>query len=1539
MALLAEHALLYSLRSRTTPLADKVAAASSALDTAPGNISLAATVRDWTVDALLRATRQQAAVAGTSAILDAGLWELAARTTEATLSTSPVAASTLPVFVAFTTQYSHSAPNVRLLRCATSVWTRLATNALRKATADVSLDGYEKLLEAILRAFSRDEMAETDEERKVWTELAVNWLKPFRSVVLEAGKGGKKIPSHALGLLPTLLPLLSRLSLTSPLRTSLLQTLQHAIFNLENLRRGLARDSYTTGGTSSASQPPPSTADSELLAALASLPSAVTLSAYDALPSLTQIYFAAVAAHAETLFPLPAKATFATPSAQKSAREVLGLRKRREMAGRWIRGVVDLLGWAKEAEAMEMDGAGLEEAKSAALAGSLAIVEQGDLYRSGQAGEGWHTVLPDIVTGAISRLGRHVGSSEHEATFTILRTISNLDHDILEPALLRILAVLARTPDPSASTPELDAFLRHLIEHHSRSVTLPTLLTHIADALASSASSTLHDSVLTSHAFLSQLGTAIAGIVGGPNAVGAAWQSIIDPVVDALQPSEMAEAAGNATDAPSPAKKRKLSSATPSSALPAAARLRVADVLVRNAPASSLPLLLEPLRIFVDEVVDPHLNNFGKASLGGSSAGEVGEESKTPRKMAKKSSRRKSGTAFAADAGQVDPTTRLGAELLQLRYTVVSRLVSEGLLSTAESGQETSRWWELKAKRRDLLREVVEKGVPEVAVVSTNVLLQQLELLSDVDEVEIVGIVQAVLSRVKSVASSEEASWSGRQRGLRAEEAGIAIWEVLSRRWMTLMNTIASEEQLRQVASIVLFSLRRMSRPTDSAWSASAIMARLLRRADFWELTRLQACLSPALRDLVSLPSLSSATDVLAALALHADKASKALRSLAPATLLETVDVFSAISTSVPVEYLNKETRRQLADRALALDLWVSSGEAAVPVDAKARSQQILRHFVASLGVQASISSEVAQHLLNATLPAALDETLAFYRTLVVEPALTSLKQNQQADDLKRVLESFDGLEVGKHAAVAAPQEEAFFALLDSLVATVPDTKTFPRDFLDILIRLVNQAKRRIDTFLPTSSVVVQKNAASLARVLVAYRSIWATQHWLKEGKEGTEATTEFVHAVAASVVARVVSTSSEQVPLCTSVATVRLLALHAEILRSSASADKLDTRRFEMLLACHLALRQTVDAADAADLDTELAFATAAATVEEYSAGLQAVAEALAIDTGRSFEHMLQVAKVLLLAGPQGSSRMAASTLSDILRQLLLLVERCAANGSGGLELFLPVASFVESICGERPLLLSRLNTSSILSLVSLILRPSPKSSSTAHPLSHASTVSEVFLNLAATVGHIVRHRKDHLVALFPSLTSVLSAFLSTLRRAGAGTLGSALEGEDETASVVVGHRAEREAKASFPVWVWDGGREAIGRNEARAVGRLLGSLTAKTTTTTASKRKSAISSGQTDDASANTSLGAPLSKHAPFLLLNYLRACVHPTCPIPSALRAELQGGWIEILDAMGKWEREALMKGLLGEDEEAERGVLRNLWKSWEKERYKG
>lgn len=263
------------------------------------------------------------------------------------------------------------------------------------------------------------------------------------------------MPTHTLTLLPSLVPLLDRLSLTSPLRSVLLQTVQLSLFNLDNLRRGLARESYASGGSSTtqASSASTTTADSELLASLSLLPSTLRDPLYAALPSLTHIYLASLSTNSATLFPLPAKATFPTPSAQKSALEVLGLSKRRELAGRWVKGVVELTAWTTATSSEES-----ETEKARGLARVLEEVEKGDLYRPGQAGDIWEGVLPSVAKGAVERLEATAvaDDSKRDATVEVLSSIHRLEYDVLHRELPRTLAVLARTPSldpsPAAST-------------------------------------------------------------------------------------------------------------------------------------------------------------------------------------------------------------------------------------------------------------------------------------------------------------------------------------------------------------------------------------------------------------------------------------------------------------------------------------------------------------------------------------------------------------------------------------------------------------------------------------------------------------------------------------------------------------------------------------------------------------------------------------------------------------------------------------------------------------------------------------------------------------------------------------------------------------------------------------------------------------------------------------------------------------------------------------------------------------------------------
>lgn len=130
------------------------------------------------------------------------------------------------------------------------------------------------------------------------------------------------------------------------------------------------------------------------------------------------------------------------------------------------------------------------------------------------------------------------------------------------------------------------------------------------------------------------------------------------------------------------------------------------------------------------------------------------------------------------------------------------------------------------------------------------------------------------------------------------------------------------------------------------------ITARLLRRADFYELRRLQAHIQPALLILVTIDTLSPPSAVLALLS--AAKVPKPLRSLAPSTVTAAVASFKNIATLLPIEYVGKALRNDLIDRAVSLDVWISGGKVEMDDEAKVGAQGILRRFVGLAAAEGS---------------------------------------------------------------------------------------------------------------------------------------------------------------------------------------------------------------------------------------------------------------------------------------------------------------------------------------------------------------------------------------------------------------------------------------------------------------------------------------------------------------------------------------------------------------------------------------------------------
>ncbi|GAA6018243.1 hypothetical protein JCM8202_000236 [Rhodotorula sphaerocarpa] len=1517
-----EQALLYALRSTTTPLADKVQRAADALDAAPDSAALPTLVRDWALDILLKSTRIPSLA---PALSDAALWAVIARTTAA-CSPLTIVTPTLAVLVAFVGLYSEGGASAETLPSVAATWARIAPSAMRKATVDGGLESYDKLVAASL-SFHAPAAGRTPEEVADWAVLGASWLAALRTVVLDAGKGGKKVPSHTLSLLPNLLPLLCLLADSSPFRAALLQTVQVALFNVDNLRRGLARESYTAGAASTG-ETTLSTVDTELFAAFKTLPAEAIASARAALPALTRLYFGALAAHSAVLFPLPAKSNFPTPSAHKSALEVLGLTRRRELAGRWNGGVLEYLAWSPDPA--KADRAEDVEAATA-LAGVLQEVEAHDLYRPGQATQAWNGIFPAIAGGAVDRLADCQRSDLREAVLRVLDLCARLAFKELQPFLPRIFASLAHVGQESASSPAASSFLHFCIEYHSRSLMVTTLLELVSTAVASAYTDGIDNSLLTTTAVFDDIGTAVAGAAGSASALHSTWAALVGPVRSALNPEAEVEASGPTdTGSEGPAKKRKLASdAAPADRLAAAGHTRIAALYLRHVPDASLSTLAPLVREFADDTIDDAVKAFAEAYQ--DAAVSSGSGDSTPAKKAKKSSRRKSN-APQHEALSSSELTVLGAELLELRYVAVERLRRSELL-TKDGNEGDADWWLLRGKRREALRAVVTSGSGAEVVIAARALLQYAETVGP--EVEATKNGQATFACVlaRLLQTSKDTVWNGTARRLPVESVGVALYETLARRWLALFSAIATEDQLADFSHFFVDNLDGAD-ASVSGITTQSITHALARRSEVWELTRLRA------------------EDVLDAVSgtVKASKADEARRSLEAQTLLATAKLFRAIGERIPSEYLDMATKGSLADSALALDLWLSSEHGISAEADRASAQSDLRHFV--------VTPALASRLVASTSDSARDVTVALCRKLVFAPAIAVSKTDASAQALLRVADELakNPLAVtmrtssagsGAAAVSSSASDFALLSFFESIARSFNDKSSVPTSAWPAVEKLITEASAHVASLVPSLVRSIETSPSSIITfhdALHAIRIVWLVD--VQFGASGkTTDYSAFVQSVLQCGLSQLPALGSAPGAADIARDLMGLASLQASSARDESSRpSEAAGGPLQSVLALQLAFQAALPRTAWHELDRTLLDTVSTSSETEYDGALKTIASLMttcatsdlsSAETAGLLDQLLHTATNLLLSGPEGSGRVASAAFADILRDATVLASRVSSE-DGAPASYFAISRFLDVVCGERPLLLSRLNVSAVLSLVSICLRPESADATVS-----SQVAGETFRNLVSTIGHIVRHRKDHLVSLFPALVAVLTGILSILRIGGLGSLGQTNSLDDSAETLgPLGQRAEREAKGTFPPWIWAGGRQAIGRPEAKAVSRLLGSLGAKTAATSGGGSGSSKRRSTAIDGSASTvSLIAPLSKHAPFLLLSYLRACVHPTCPIPSKVRSELQGGWFEVMDAMGKWEREALMKGMLGDEEEAERGVLRDMWSAWEKERYRG
>lgn len=230
-------------------------------------------------------------------------------------------------------------------------------------------------------------------------------------------------------------------------------------------------------------------------------------------------------------------------------------------------------------------------------------------------------------------------------------------------------------------------------------------------------------------------------------------------------------------------------------------------------------------------------------------------------------------------------------------------------------------------------------------------------------------------------------------------------------------------------------------------------------------------------------------------------------------------------------------------------------------------------------------------------------------------------------------------------------------------------------------------------------------------------------------------------------------------------------------------------------------------------------------------------------------------------------------------------------------------------------------------------------------------SAASRILSNILGSTSVLAQQRRDLLIPTFHQFAQLISSLFLLLR-------ASSVNSSPATSAAQL-----KQASASFPSWILSFSMDSqegensgsiIDRRHGQAMSRLLTGLNTKTLSTaqhkTQQQRKGRNAQQQQQQefgnitSSSSTSsdmvtLTGPMSKHSPFMLLNYLRAATDSTFPISYEVRRVMLPGVLDLFGTMGKFEREALMRGFMGTSMEAERALLRQLLKEHDRVRYRG
>ncbi|KII93436.1 hypothetical protein PLICRDRAFT_35642 [Plicaturopsis crispa FD-325 SS-3] len=913
---------------------------------------------------------------------------------------------------------------------------------------------------------------------------------------------------------------------------------------------------------------------------------------------------------------------------------------------------------------------------------------------------------------AIATLAFSPGQAEEDykmnLAMEVLSILVTIDHDLVGPSVSLIYpAILLARPSTTGAAVKL---LSTLIEHHSKTRTLPSYITSLLHSLSPSSLSPLIDSPHTAYetassgpllslSHLDRLAKSTYGFMT-PGQILATAQSILQELRNAWEGFHQAL---NEDSNEGPRKKRKMENGGQNRdvnaqglAISFSLSARIVATVLSSLPLQSAPelvrtevrdLLADAHSVFAHQVVSKMFKSIRKDGRDDIWAPQI-----------------------------------VAASALRFRYSLCT--------PTAISLRiEPKPERKLFVKMLDI---VGGDGIlPELTLGIYRALLWQ---TSRSELLESGAIFDGLLNYIGRHLIAHTSGWPGLSCQLTLDERGaanaaLALLSTLVDRWLPVVDAFSTEQQLQQFVKLLLDARStELAASSDEQIHLSLISDRAFRSAQFWELPNIRTAILAVLLDWTSI---FDSSDPLKE---NIQRAAKAYEIL----------------LHIPVEYLSRPARTDLVRRALAADYILGSlpelGSSAI-----VHVRVFLKRVLSLVGsVDHPNAPGFLRHLVNLDPTDAPRKVSAQYTSATLELVEIYISALIRSSDESIGDVSGTVLDVASQLfLVSQPKPETLFRMID-LITRDASLSTLP-DQARISMRAVYDAmlthlRPSVSSLVGEGSYAGHLDDASL---LASWCRVQALHQWLQLQNDD-------LPQFGARLLANAVSMSDRGATEATSSSADARVATFAIVLGDLHASHGHDrASHLDLTLAAYVSLSRTSDPTCHAEYDLLMSTAYKHLSATDFSHILNLIVESLS-SKGHSYEDLVcivHLATLTLREAPQGTLR----PTQIFVTQSLHLFASQSRFYDGDLLLRLDVLDFISKHVSDRPAAVRLADLSSVWSIVSKFLVGST------HHDDHTSAA--IFHQIVATISALIRLRRDLVVCTLPHLSMILGQLILSVR------------------------------------------------------------------------------------------------------------------------------------------------------------------------------